>query len=131
MMHLWKLSREQPERQVRLMGKNTGFLEFERQTGPDREIKERVKDYLEVHRIYGSEDSCRTQGARCMDCGIPFCQTGMFLGRAATGCPLANLIPEFNDLIYKGEFKEAYQRLRKTNGFPEFTVSRLNLRIFL
>ena len=121
MMHLWKLSREQPERQVRLMGKNTGFLEFERQTGPDREIKERVKDYLEVHRIYGSEDSCRTQGARCMDCGIPFCQTGMFLGRAATGCPLANLIPEFNDLIYKGEFKEAYQRLRKTNGFPEFT----------
>ncbi len=103
------------------MGKNTGFLEFDRKTGPDRDIKKRVKDYLEVHQIYESDEECRLQGARCMDCGIPFCQTGMFLGRAATGCPLANLVPEFNDLIYKGEFKEAYRRLRKTNGFPEFT----------
>ena len=103
------------------MGKTTGFLEFGRKTGPDRKTEERIKDYREVHRIYTSDEEAIAQGARCMDCGIPFCQTGMFLGRAATGCPLSNLIPEFNDLIYRGEFKEAYKRLRKTNGFPEFT----------
>ena len=103
------------------MGKNTGFLEYERATGPDRDVKTRVRDYREVHQIYQSEDDAITQGARCMDCGVPFCQTGMFLGRAATGCPLSNLIPEFNDLLYKGHFEDAYRRLRKTNGFPEFT----------
>ena len=103
------------------MGKNTGFLEYDRKIGPDREIKDRIKDYLEVHRIYQNEEDAKIQGARCMDCGIPFCQTGMFLGRVATGCPLANLIPEFNDLVYNGKFSDAYKRLRKTNGFPEFT----------
>ncbi|MBR2749628.1 MAG: glutamate synthase subunit beta [Clostridiales bacterium] len=103
------------------MGKNTGFLEYERAIGPDREIKDRVRDYREVHQIYQSEEDAITQGARCMDCGVPFCQTGMFLGRGATGCPLSNLIPEFNDLLYHGRFEDAYKRLRKTNGFPEFT----------
>ncbi len=103
------------------MGKSTGFLEYERAVGPDREIGARVKDYREVHQIYSSEEDAVTQGARCMDCGVPFCQTGMFLGRGATGCPLSNLIPEFNDLLYRGRFEDAYRRLRKTNGFPEFT----------
>ncbi len=103
------------------MGKNTGFLEYERAIGPDREIKDRVRDYREVHQIYQSEEDAITQGARCMDCGVPFCQTGMFLGRGATGCPLSNLIPEFNDLLYHGRFEDAYRRLCKTNGFPEFT----------
>jgi len=103
------------------MGKNTGFLEYGREIGPDREIKDRVHDYREVHQIYQSEETAITQGARCMDCGVPFCQTGMFLGRGATGCPLSNLIPEFNDLLYHGRFEDAYRRLRKTNGFPEFT----------
>ncbi len=103
------------------MGKATGFLEYERKIGPDRDIAERIKDWKEVHQIYTDEETAREQGARCMDCGVPFCQTGMFLGRGATGCPLANLIPEFNDLMYKGLFKEAYQRVRKTNNFPEFT----------
>ena len=103
------------------MGKNTGFLEYERAIGPDRDVLERVRDYREVHRIYQSEEAAITQGARCMDCGVPFCQTGMFLGRGATGCPLSNLIPEFNDLLYHGRFEDAYRRLRKTNGFPEFT----------
>ena len=103
------------------MGKNTGFLEYERATGPDRDIKERIRDYREVHQMYQSEEAAKTQGARCMDCGVPFCQTGMFLGRGATGCPLSNLVPEFNDLLYKGHLEDAYRRLRKTNGFPEFT----------
>ena len=103
------------------MGKNTGFLEYERAIGPDRDVKERIHDYREVHQMYQSEEAARTQGARCMDCGVPFCRTGMFLGRGATGCPLSNLIPEFNDLLYQGHFEDAYRRLRKTNGFPEFT----------
>ncbi|MBP5417309.1 MAG: glutamate synthase subunit beta [Clostridiales bacterium] len=103
------------------MGKNTGFLEYERAIGPDRDIKERIRDYREVHQMYQSEEAAKTQGARCMDCGVPFCQTGMFLGRGATGCPLSNLVPEFNDLLYKGHLEDAYRRLRKTNGFPEFT----------
>ncbi len=103
------------------MGKATGFLEFNREISPDRKIEERIKDWKEVHQKYASEELAKTQGARCMDCGVPFCQTGAFLGRGATGCPLGNLIPEFNDLAYKGLWGEAYARLRKTNSFPEFT----------
>ena len=103
------------------MGKATGFLEFDKKTGADRKVEDRINDYLEVHGIYDSDEAAIEQGARCMDCGIPFCQTGMMLGRAATGCPLSNLIPEFNDLIFRGEFKEAFKRLEKTNPFPEFT----------
>lgn len=103
------------------MGKSTGFLEFDRKIAPDRDIKERLKDWREVHQKYTDEKMAITQSARCMDCGVPFCQTGMFLGRGVTGCPLGNLIPEFNDLSYKGLWKEAYERLRKTNSFPEFT----------
>lgn len=103
------------------MGKATGFMEYKREIAPDRDISVRVKDWREVHQMYKDEQTARMQGARCMDCGVPFCQTGMFLGRGATGCPLANLIPEFNNLIYQGRWQDAFDRLHKTNGFPEFT----------
>lgn len=95
------------------MGKPTGFMEFERSTIPYRDAKERLKDYNEIY-TQPSEAHLRTQGARCMDCGIPFCQSG-------TGCPVDNLIPEWNDLVYRGEWRNALDRLLKTNNFPEFT----------
>ncbi len=77
-------------------------------------------DWNEIHEGF-VEDKLRRQGARCMDCGTPYCQTGMTLNNMASGCPINNLIPEFNDLVYKGRWKEAYYRLAKTNNFPEFT----------
>lgn len=103
------------------MGKATGFMDYKREIAPDREISVRLKDWREVHQKYTDEKMAQTQGARCMDCGVPFCQTGMMLGRGATGCPLANLIPEFNDLVYQGRWADAIKRLYKTNRFPEFT----------
>jgi NADPH-dependent glutamate synthase beta subunit-like oxidoreductase len=72
------------------------------------------------------EDKLRTQGARCMDCGIPFCHTGTLISGMASGCPINNLIPEWNDLVYRGLWREALDRLHKTNNFPEFTGSRLS-----
>lgn len=102
------------------MGKATGFMEFERKTIANRPPLERVKDWNEIHEHF-EEDKVRTQGARCMDCGTPYCHTGMTLANMASGCPVNNLIPEFNDLVYKGKWKDAYQRLSKTNNFPEFT----------
>ena len=102
------------------MGKPTGFIEFQRETIPNREPLERIKDWNEIHKPF-EEKNLRTQGARCMDCGTPYCHTGMMLSGMASGCPINNLIPEFNDLVYKGKWKEAYLRLRKTNNFPEFT----------
>lgn len=102
------------------MGKATGFMEFERKTIANRPPLERVKDWNEIHDHF-EEDKVRTQGARCMDCGTPYCHTGMTLANMASGCPVNNLIPEFNDLVYKGKWKDAYQRLSKTNNFPEFT----------
>jgi glutamate synthase (NADPH/NADH) small chain len=102
------------------MGKPTGFMEFERETPKDRPPLERIRDWKEFH-FQLSEDKLRTQGARCMDCGVPFCHPGMLIDGLATGCPLNNLIPEWNDLVYRGLWKESYQRLRKTNNFPEFT----------
>lgn len=102
------------------MGKPTGFLEFDRDLPKDRAPKERLKDWDEFHTHYDIE-KLRTQGARCMDCGIPFCHTGKLVCGMAMGCPLNNLIPEWNDLVYHGKIEEAYERLMLTNSFPEFT----------
>ena len=103
------------------MGKPTGFIEFDRELPADRSPVERVKDWNEFH-LHMSEEKLAEQGARCMDCGVPFCHTGVPIGGpAAAGCPLNNLIPEWNDLVYRGLWKEALERLHKTNNFPEFT----------
>ena len=102
------------------MGKPTGFKEFERQTPSDRDPKLRILDWNEIHQ-HMSDTELRDQGARCMDCGVPFCHTGSLMANMATGCPLNNLIPEWNDLVYQGRWREAIDRLHKTNNFPEFT----------
>ena len=102
------------------MGKPTGFLEHERQSIPDRSPLERIKDWKEIHEPF-DEDKVRQQGSRCMDCGTPYCHTGMTLANMASGCPINNLIPEWNDLVYKGKWRDALDRLHKTNNFPEFT----------
>ena len=102
------------------MGKPTGFMEFQRELPVDRSPLERVKDWREFHE-YFAEAKLRQQGGRCMDCGIPFCHTGTLLSGMASGCPINNLIPEWNDLVYRGLWKEALERLHKTNNFPEFT----------
>ena len=95
------------------MGKPTGFKEFTRQTEPYRNAMDRLLDYEEIYTSHNDE-LLNSQGARCMDCGVPFCQS-------EEGCPVYNLIPEWNDLIYKGRWKEALDRLHKTNNFPELT----------
>jgi len=102
------------------MGKPTGFMEYKRELPPDRSPLERINDWNEFH-LHLPEEAQRIQGARCMDCGIPFCHTGLLLNGMASGCPINNLIPEWNDLIYKGRWKDALARLLKTNNFPEFT----------
>ncbi|HUF42639.1 MAG TPA: glutamate synthase subunit beta, partial [Verrucomicrobiae bacterium] len=102
------------------MGKSTGFMEYERELPRDRSPVERIKDWGEFHEHF-SEERLRRQGARCMDCGIPFCHTGQLISGMASGCPINNLIPEWNDLVYRGLWKEALARLHKTNNFPEFT----------
>jgi glutamate synthase (NADPH/NADH) small chain len=102
------------------MGKPTGFMEYERELPQDRSPLERTKDWDEFHEHF-SEQKLRQQGARCMDCGIPFCHTGQLISGMASGCPVNNLIPEWNDLVYRGLWKEALERLHKTNNFPEFT----------
>ncbi|ACF14618.1 glutamate synthase, NADH/NADPH, small subunit [Chloroherpeton thalassium ATCC 35110] len=102
------------------MGKPTGFMEFKREIPVDREPLERIKDWNEFHEHMSTEDR-QSQGARCMDCGTPFCHTGMLLSGMASGCPINNLIPEWNDLVYKGLWQDALERLLKTNNFPEFT----------
>ncbi len=102
------------------MGKPTGFLEFDRILGPSVDPKIRIRDYREFHSPLCEEEQ-RRQGARCMECGVPFCQSGMMLGGMVSGCPLNNLIPEWNDLVYQGSWSQAFDRLRKTNNFPEFT----------
>jgi NAD(P)H-dependent glutamate synthase small subunit len=95
------------------MGKPTGFKEYERKAVPYRDPALRILDYGEIF-TEPPEEHLRTQGARCMDCGVPFCQS-------ATGCPIDNLIPEWNDLVYQNRWREALDRLHKTNNFPEFT----------
>ena len=102
------------------MGKPTGFKEFARQTPSDREPLLRILDWNEFHE-HMPVDELQTQGARCMDCGVPFCHTGEMMANMAAGCPVNNLIPEWNDLVYRGLWREALDRLHKTNNFPEFT----------
>jgi len=102
------------------MGKVTGFLEYKREIPADRKPEERVKDWKEFH-LAMDEDHLKNQGARCMNCGVPFCHTGSLLSGMAAGCPVYNLIPDWNDMVYKGRWKEALQLLLKTNNFPEFT----------
>lgn len=102
------------------MGKPTGFLDYERESAKEVEPLERIKNYEEFH-IFLSQEEQQKQGARCMACGVPFCQAGMTISGMTSGCPLHNLVPEFNDLVYSGNWRQAYNRLRKTNNFPEFT----------
>src|SRR5699024_8848791 len=99
------------------MGKPTGFLEYERQTGKERLPKERIVDFHEFHEPLPPARQ-KEQGARCMACGVPFCQFGGNLNGMASGCPLNNLVPEFNDLVYHEQYGQAYKRLRRR------TVSR-------
>ena len=102
------------------MGKPTGFIEYLRELPLDRSAIERIRDWKEFHH-HMPEDKLRLQGARCMDCGVPFCHTGQLISGMASGCPINNLIPEWNDLVYRGLWHEALERLHKTNNFPEFT----------
>ncbi|MBX2998401.1 MAG: glutamate synthase subunit beta [Caldilineaceae bacterium] len=102
------------------MGKPTGFMEFTRQIPTERAPLERLHDWNEFH-LHLSSKELQTQGARCMDCGVPFCHTGTLISGMASGCPINNLIPEWNDLVYRGRWREALDRLHATNNFPEFT----------
>ncbi|PWU21069.1 MAG: glutamate synthase [Verrucomicrobia bacterium] len=102
------------------MGKPTGFLEFSRELPPELAPLQRIRNWDEFHLPF-DEPKLRSQGARCMDCGTPFCHTGQVLAGAASGCPINNLIPEWNDLVFRGKWDEALRRLHKTNNFPEFT----------
>ncbi|MDE6209879.1 MAG: glutamate synthase subunit beta [Lachnospiraceae bacterium] len=102
------------------MGKPTGFMDYERETSMAVSPKNRIKNFNEFHTPLLKEEQER-QGARCMNCGVPFCQAGMTIAGATSGCPLNNLVPEWNDLIYHGNWEQAYNRLHKTNNFPEFT----------
>ncbi|MDR1184608.1 MAG: glutamate synthase subunit beta [Coriobacteriales bacterium] len=102
------------------MGKPTGFLEYQRVDATNRPIGERIRDFKEFHALQPSEVLAE-QAARCMDCGVSFCHAGMSVDGLSIGCPLSNLIPEINDLMYRGLYDMAYDRLRKTHPFPEFT----------
>jgi glutamate synthase (NADPH/NADH) small chain len=102
------------------MGKPTGFIEYLRELPLDRSAVERIRDWNEFHQ-HMEQGKLREQAARCMDCGIPFCHTGTLLSGMASGCPIHNLIPEWNDLVYRGLWREALDRLHKTNNFPDFT----------
>ncbi|MBR4456428.1 MAG: glutamate synthase subunit beta [Solobacterium sp.] len=102
------------------MGRTDGFLLYERREDGMRRVSERIRDFREIHAGQSQEERCR-QAARCMNCGVPFCQSGMKLHGMVTGCPLHNLIPEWNDAIYRGHNAHALKRLLKTNPFPEFT----------
>ena len=102
------------------MGKPTGFIEYLRELPPEIAPGDRIRNWDEFH-LSMSDEKLRTQGARCMDCGTPFCHTGTLISGMASGCPVNNLIPEWNDLVYRGLWHEALDRLHKTNNFPEFT----------
>ena len=102
------------------MGKPTGFMEIKRQTSMELPPEERIQNFNEFH-VPLHTDEQQAQGARCMDCGVPFCQSGMLLGGMYSGCPLNNLIPEWNDLVYQGKWDLAVHRLIATNRYPEFT----------
>ena len=102
------------------MGKATGFMDYERKAAEAIKPKERIKNFQEFHTPLPKEQQ-REQAARCMECGVPFCQAGMNIMGMTSGCPLHNLIPEWNDALYSGNWELAYKRLKKTNNFPEFT----------
>jgi len=102
------------------MGKPTGFMEYERQTSKSIKPGERIKNFREFH-IPLSKEKQQEQGARCMECGVPFCQSGIMMMGMVSGCPLHNLVPEWNDLVYTNNWRQAFNRLKKTNNFPEFT----------
>lgn len=102
------------------MGKPTGFIEYDRKEAKASSPKERIKNFNEFHTPLPEEEQ-KCQAARCMDCGVPFCQSGMTIKGMTSGCPLNNLIPEWNDLVYEGNWERAYNRLHKTSTFPEFT----------
>ncbi len=102
------------------MGKPTGFMDYERKTSTAEAPKERIGHFNEFHEHLPVEEQ-QKQGARCMECGVPFCQSGMTIAGMTSGCPLHNLVPEWNDLVYTGNWERAYNRLKKTNNFPEFT----------
>jgi glutamate synthase (NADPH/NADH) small chain len=95
------------------MGKRTGFMDYRRKPAPERNPKQRLNDFYEIY-LAADEGELKRQGGRCMDCGVPFCQ-------ADTGCPIDNLIPEWNDLVWQGRWRDAYERLIATNNFPEWT----------
>lgn len=102
------------------MGKPTGFMDYDRENAPAVAPKERIGNFYEFHTPLSQERQKR-QAARCMNCGVPFCQSGMTIMGMTSGCPLHNLVPEWNDLLYNGNWEQAYHRLKKTNNFPEFT----------
>ncbi len=102
------------------MGKPTGFLEYKRETAKVEAPKDRIKHFNEFRTPLKKEEQ-QKQGARCMECGVPFCQAGTMIAGMASGCPLHNLVPELNDLVYHGNWEQAYTRLTKTHCFPEFT----------
>lgn len=102
------------------MGKPTGFIEYQREVPESRSPEKRIRDWDE-YRLPPDDGLLQRQSARCMDCGIPFCHCGIQIEGRIVGCPVNNLIPEWNDLVYRGQWKEAYLRLSKTNNFPEFT----------
>ncbi|MBT3265555.1 glutamate synthase subunit beta, partial [Candidatus Poribacteria bacterium] len=102
------------------MGKDTGFLEFERSIPVAAAPTDRIRHWDEYYEPM-TDAQLQEQGARCMDCGVPFCHTGVLINRMAAGCPINNLIPEWNDLVYGGRWEEAHARLHKTNNFPEVT----------
>jgi glutamate synthase (NADPH) small chain len=102
------------------MGKPTGFIEYLREVASELSPSDRINNWDEFH-LHMPEEKLRNQGARCMDCGTPFCHTGTLISGMASGCPINNLIPEWNDLVYRGLWREALDRLHKTNNFPEFT----------
>ena len=102
------------------MGKPTGFLDYERKDAKAEAPLERIRHFHEFHAPLSKAEQ-EKQGARCMSCGVPFCQAGQMIGGMMSGCPLQNMVPEWNDLLYLGNWEEAYYRLAKTSNFPEFT----------
>ena len=117
--HFTQAKRNKKGRDV-VMGKPTGFMEYKRANNQAAEPKERIKHFNEFYTPMSDKDR-REQASRCMDCGVPFCQSGMNIGGMTSGCPLNNLIPEWNDLLYRGNYEKALQMLCHTNNFPEFT----------
>ena len=102
------------------MGKMTGFMEYDRVDGPVVSEEDRILNFLEFHSLLSPEEQ-QEQASRCMDCGVPYCQAGTMIAGMASGCPLHNLVPDLNDLVYHGCYEQAYKRLSITHSFPEFT----------